>query len=197
MVDKWAPKIDTDEDIEAYITDEDRVELLTEAAAEANRIRTEVKKEAAKGNPNPGKKGENTDEPDPDEIDETKLSPFERTLLKTVGGLKKDLDTFKTSQTQQTLAERFKNHPDLKNVPAFMMKGRTPKTEEEFDTAVEELKTDYTDYAKENKLPLIGADTPPGANKGKQEQQGDDGKVSAEVMKFAQTDLAPKAEAGK
>jgi hypothetical protein len=58
------------------------------------------------------------------------------------------------------LIERFENHPDLKGIPTFMFKGRIPTSEDDFETAVNELKTDYTSFATENKLSALGMDIP-------------------------------------
>jgi hypothetical protein len=74
----------------------------------------------------------------------------------------------------------------LKGIPEFMFKGRIPTKEEEFDNAVQELKTDYTTFADANKLTNIGLDQPGGGNhlgglnpKSKE--------VPAEVKAFAET----------
>ena len=75
------------------------------------------------------------------------------------------LAQLETQRTQETITERFKKDERLKGVPEFMFKGRIPASEEDFETAVTELATDYTEFAKQNKLAAFGNDAPP-AGKG-------------------------------
>lgn len=150
----WAEKIDNDTEIDEYVNDKEDVvlTLITEADT---RVTEAVKKiTLPKTENNEGKPAEI-------EIDETeKMTIFEKMMLQKFNTLESKITGFETQQTQKTLTERFKSHTDLKGVPEFMFKGRIPLTEEEFENAVAELKTDYTTYATENKLASLGNDVP-------------------------------------
>ena len=98
--------------------------------------------------------------------------------------LEAKLNGFETQQTQKTLTERFKTSPELKGVPEFMFKGRIPLTEAEFENAVTELKTDYTAFATENKLNILGTDVP---NAGSNYKPNEKSEVSPAIKAFAES----------
>jgi hypothetical protein len=151
---KWAVKIDNETDIDAYV--DDREDVVLEASTEADRRATDAVKKITL--PKVEKKEDKADEI---VIDETEgMTAFENMMLQKFGALETKITGFETQQTQKTLTERFKSHPELKGIPEFMFKGRIPSTEEEFDNAVSELKTDYSGFATENKLASLGNDVP-------------------------------------
>ncbi|MBF9252478.1 hypothetical protein I2I11_04160 [Pontibacter sp. 172403-2] len=166
---KWAEKIDTDENIDAYI--DDREDILLEASSEADRRATEAANKA-KGEQKKDEGTPPTDSPpakpnqEPDsEI--AKLTQLVTTLAGTVNAMQQE-------KQAQSITERFKKDGRLKGVPEFMFKGRIPSKDEDFETAVTELATDYTEFAKQNKLAAFGNDAPPqGQTKNQNEVSGD------------------------
>ena len=152
---KWAVKIDNETDIDAYV--DDREDVVLEASTEADRRATEAVKKITP--PKVEKKeGETIIE---EKVELPSDTPeWAKALIKQNETLTAKINGFETQQTQKTLTERFKSHPELKGIPEFMFKGRIPSTEEEFDNAVSELKTDYSGFATENKLASLGTDVP-------------------------------------
>ncbi len=153
LAEKWAIKIDNDTEIDAYI--EDREDVILEASSEADRRATDAVKKLT-----PSKTEGNT-EIKTEEVKVTDDAPeWAKALIAENKTLSDKINGFETQQTQKTLTERFKSHPELKGIPEFMFKGRIPSTEEEIETAVAELKTDYSIFATENKLTILGNDVP-------------------------------------
>lgn len=138
----WAAKIDNDADIDAYIND--REDIVLEASAEGDRRAT-----AAIKKPNdPTKPTKETLTVEVDE-DELKDAPdWAKALIKSNKALNEKVAAFENKSTQQTLAERFQSDERLKNIPKQLLKGRFPKTDEEFEAAIEEATTDLKDFAK-------------------------------------------------
>lgn len=173
---KWAAKIDTDADIDEYIND--REDVILEASTEADRRVTDY----VKANPKETKK--------PDEKETVELPAdtpeYVKVMMAKMETMGAEISGFKAQTQQKSLEERFKANPDLKGVPEFMFKGRVPKTEEEFDTAVQELKTDYSTFAEANKISNIGLDTPGGGNQ-RRTPNLESKEVPAEVKAFAET----------
>lgn len=150
---KWAVKIDNETEIDSYI--EDREDVVLEASTEADRRATDAVKKLT-----PPKKEGNTDKI-PDEVIVTDDTPeWAKALIAQNKTLEAKINGFETQQTQKTVTERFKSHPELKGIPEFMFKGRIPSTEDEIETAVAELKMDYTAFATENKISILGNDVP-------------------------------------
>lgn len=81
-------------------------------------------------------------------------------LRKMVSGLTETVTALKESKQQESIAQRFAGDPRLKGIPEMMLKGRTPKTDEEFDAKVDELAQDYKAFAEKNKLDILGDDIP-------------------------------------
>lgn len=176
IAEKWAAKIDTDADIEDYIND--REDVILEASTEADRRVTDY----VKANPKEPKK--------PEEKETVELPAdtpdYVKVMMAKMESMGAEISGFKAQTQQKSLEERFKANPELKGIPEFMFKGRIPTKEEEFDNAVQELKTDHTTFADANKLTNIGLDQPGGGNhlgglnpKSKE--------VPAEVKAFAET----------
>lgn len=175
---KWAVKIDNETDIDSFI--EDREDVILEASTEADRRATDaVKKLAVTKTPNEGRTPPTDKVEIPDDTPE-----WAKALLKANETLTAKVNGFETQQTQKTLSERFKTSPELKGVPEFMFKGRIPTTEEEFENAVYELKTDYTAFATENKLSVLGSDVP---NTGANYKPNEKSEVSPAIKAFAES----------
>lgn len=173
---KWAVKIDNETEIDSFI--EDREDVILEASTEADRRATEAIKKLTP------KQEIKTEE----KVDDVKVADdapeWAKALIKQNEALNAKISGFETQQTQKTLSERFKTSPELKGVPEFMFKGRIPTTEEEFEKAVYELKTDYTAFATENKLSVLGSDVP---NTGANYKPNEKSEVSPAIKAFAES----------
>lgn len=170
LAEKWAAKIDNETDIDDYIND--REDVILEASTEADRRATDAVKKLTP----PNKEGETKKSEEKVELP-SDMPEWAKTLLEQNKTLVEKVNGFETQQTQKTLTERFKSHPELKGIPEFMFKGRIPTTEDEIETAVAELKTDYTAFATENKISILGNDVPNtggGRNPGEVKEASDD-----------------------
>ena len=141
---RYAGKIDTEEDIEEYLTE--KVEDLIEADKEADRRATaatnKAKADAAKAITG---KSDDDQEAEITEDDPT-MPAWAKEMVKQNKALSDKLLGIETAKSAETIATRFKAHEKLKNVPEFGFKGRIPKTEEEFEDAVNELAEDFKAY---------------------------------------------------
>lgn len=174
---KWAEKIENDDDIDAYV--DDREDLLLEASSEADRravaAAKKAKEDAGKADP---KKEEEKVEVDDD------APEWAKALIKQNQALASKIETFESQQKSQTIAERFKKDErisQLKGLPDHAFNGRIPKTEEEYDQAVEGLVNDWKPFLEKHKLGEQGGDQPAsgkGGNTG-----GDVKKISSEDAK--------------
>jgi len=142
---KWAAKIDNDAEIDAYIND--REDDVLEAASEADRRATEASKKA---NPETPKKEEPKEEvktvaDDAPEWFKTYVKAQDEKLDGIVGKV--------AGFEQKTIAERFKSDPRVKGLPDAVFKGRIPSKEEDFETAITELASDYSSFKFGNDKP--------------------------------------------
>lgn len=176
LAEKWAVKIDNETDIDAFI--EDREDVVLEASTEADRRATEAVKKLT-----PKQEGK-TEEKAEDVKVADDAPEWAKALIKQNEALNAKITGFETQQTQKTLSERFKSSPELKGVPEFMFKGRIPSTEEEFENAVLELKTDYTEFATTNKISSLGNDIP---NTGANFKPNEKSEVSPAIKAFAES----------
>ncbi|TXK52382.1 hypothetical protein FVR03_01310 [Pontibacter qinzhouensis] len=149
---KWAEKIDTDENIDAYI--EDREDILIEASSEADRRATEA---ATKAKGDTTKKDPDTPPtvpaPEPPKTDDTPA--WAKALMQ-------EVQTLKAEKQAQTVQQKVLSDERLKTVPKSYLKGRPlPTSEDEVDSWIEATTTDYKEFAQEMKLQNFGNDTPP------------------------------------
>ncbi len=178
---KWAAKIETDEDIDAYI--EDREDVILEASTEADRRATQAAKKAKEeaAAAVTGKKDDNEDE---EPIDDPTMPAWAKAMMNQNKALAEEISSFKQSRQAETLADRFHKDPRLKDVPEFVRKRAIPTKEEDFESAVTELHTEYSKFATDNKLQAFGGDTPPsGGNKGGS-GGASAGKVDPDIVSF-------------
>lgn len=155
---KWAAKIDNDTDIDGYI--EDREDVILEAVSEADRRATDaVKKVKAEIEPKPEPK---PNDPPADVELPADTPEYVKMLMKQNKEISERLNGFETAQQQKSIAERFKTDERLKGIPEFLLKRAIPVKEEDFETAVTELATEYSDFAKEAKITTFGQDKPIG-----------------------------------
>lgn len=148
---RYATKIETDADLDDYINE--REEDIIDAGTEADRRVTAALKKPAEG-PKPTATTET-------EIDEDELKdapPYVKVMMKQMQGMTKTIEGLQAEKTVQSLTERFLKDERLKGLDAKLLKGRYPKTEEDFENAVTEAAEDLKDFIKE------GGNEQPGAN---------------------------------
>lgn len=182
LASKWAAKIESEEDIDTYISE--REEDVLEAAAEADRRATEASKKAAaeksKTEPNP---------PTPPAEDPFKDAPeWMKAYMKQqedkTKALEDKLTGFEQANKQKTIAERFKSDPRVKDIPEKFLKGRIPQSEDDLEAAIAELENDWKEIATEHNITKFGEGKPGGAaTAGK----GGTGKVSDTVKQLAES----------
>lgn len=201
IADKWAPKIDTDADVDKYV--EDRQDVLDATISEADRrastaaakARTDAaaaaggKKEGDDqdaGQPGPGGNAPAVPDGAPD---------WFKTFLQGQQQQMQQLTTAITGIQQQhqaeTITDRFKKDDRLKGIPEVFFKGRIPSKDEDYEAAVTELVADYTPFAEANKLGTFGKDAPPAGGAGASVA----GKVDPDLVAFAQKQSAAVAPA--
>lgn len=155
LAEKGVSKIENIENIDSYL---DSIEyVVLEASTEADRRATEAVKKLT---PAQTQKQEGEPKTEPKDDFPADTPEWAKAIINQNKTLEAKINGFETQQTQKSLTERFKTHPELKGIPELMFKGRIPTKEEDFDAYVQELKTDYTTFATENKLSLLGKDTP-------------------------------------
>lgn len=162
---KWAEKIETDEDIDAYV--EDRQDVLIEASAEADRVRTAAKKVEVK-----------VEEPEEVKLDDA--PEWAKSLIKQNQELASKFEQIESAKKFESISDKFKKDERLKGIPEFAFKGRIPKSEEEYEDAVSELSNDFKEFATKAKLEDYGNDQPTGGA----------GKAKLEVKKITAEDAA-------
>lgn len=154
---KWAEKIENDEDIDAYV--DDRAEILLEASSEADRRAVAAAKKAKE---DAGKSTTETKEAEKVEFDDD-APEWAKALIKQNQTLASKIETFESQQKSQTIAERFKKDErisELKGLPDHAFNGRIPKTEEEYEQAVESFTNDWKPFLEKHKLGEQGGDQP-------------------------------------
>lgn len=165
---KWAEKIETEDDIEAFV--DDREDVLLEASSEADRRAVAAAKKAKSESQEP--KQEETPSVDDD------TPAWAKALIQKVEG-------FERQQKSQTIAERFRNDErikSLKGLQEHMFKGRIPQSEEEYDAKVEEFVDDWKPYLEKTVI-QDQKDIPPPNGKGAPKAGGKE--ISAEEAKAA------------
>lgn len=176
LAEAYAPVIENLADIDDYITAQTPgIEILI---AETDSRVTEALKKVPKEKP------ANVETPT-EEIELPDDTPaWAKAMVKQNQELSKKIEGFESKQNQQTVEQQFRGHESLKGVPEIFLKGRTPKTAEEIETVVAEIKADVEAYQTEHNITIIGKDTPPGGG------GGTGGGASA-----ASTEVAPELKA--
>lgn len=106
-------------------------------------------------------------------------------LMKVVSGLANTINTMQQQSTQQTIAQRFSKDERLKGIPQFMLKGRVPTKDEDFETTIEDILADWTPYAEKNKLDAFnGEDVPPGSETTAADRKGKVKEIDADMAKL-------------
>lgn len=164
LAEKWAEKIDTEEDIDSYINDRDDIilETISESDRRAKQASDKAKEDAARA-----VKGDVVeDKKEPEIPDDTPA--YMKAFMKEFKSLKEELGSFKAAKSQETIYDRFKNEFAESKVPESMLKRYAPQSEEDFESAKEELTKTWGEIAPANQQQgkRFGGDIPAGgANK--------------------------------
>lgn len=165
IAEKWAAKIETDEEIDAYI--EDREDVILEASTEADRratqAATKARQEAADAAA--GKKPETETKAPPTDDLPADTPEWAKAIILEAKAARAEVAELKAARQTETIADRFKKDERLKGIPEFMLKGRIPQKEDDLETAITELVADFKPYAEQNKLAAFGGDAPATGNK--------------------------------
>ena len=147
----------TDEEIDTELTERNDNGFMTfeEMKVEDDRIRVEMAKLKKPAAPN-----KTVEQEEEGEETEPSTNPVYAKLEKQLAELAQKLEAKEAQEAHQSLANRFKADERLKGIPAWMVDPVVPKTEEEFETAVETLSENYKQFATDNKLEAFGNDTP-------------------------------------
>lgn len=190
--DRLGKKLADDADetaIDAAINDFNDVLSIEDIAKGDDKVRTleADKKKAEEAAKNAGKSGKKDDEEEEEDDDDTDgMTPFEKKMLKTIGGLKSDIDSIKSGNTKQTKlqeaqamlekSEVFKGLDD--ETKKFMLKNVELESDTPFDEQITGLETVFSKFVQ-------GANDngsfPGAAGGGKTEITVDQAKVDAAV----------------
>lgn len=178
---KWAEKIEDEAGIEAYIAD--REDLLLEASSEADRRAVAAAKKAKEE----AEKTKSTTVEDEDDIELPSDTPdWAKALMKQNQTLAQKVQSFESQQKSQTIQERFRKDERvsaLKGLPDHAYNGRIPKTEDEYETAVESFINDWKPFLEKHKLGEQGGDNPPSGKGGGNPNDKDVNPLSADQAK--------------
>lgn len=187
---RYATKIETDADVDDYIND--REDDIIDAGTEADRrVSAALKKP---------KEGDKSEKKEPTEIDEDELKDapaYVKALMTQIKGMNDEIKGFKAKEAQQTISKRFESDERLKGIPAKLLKGWYPTTEEEFEDAVtqaaEELKEFVAVEGATGSGKTFGGTDRPGFSGNQQKQaQAQTAKVPDAITQF--TDRMNKSQ---
>jgi FMN-dependent NADH-azoreductase len=139
---RYAAKIETDADVDDYINE--REDDIIDAGVEADR-----RVSAALKKPKEGDKAKTeTVENSIDEDDLKDAPAYVKAMMKKMDGMNQTIEAFKAKEVESTLQSRFESHENLKGIPKKLLKGWYPKTEEEFENAVEAASAELKEFAQ-------------------------------------------------
>lgn len=173
---KWADKIESDDDIVAYI--EDRMDILEEASGEADRRVSDALKAAGR------KREEGADNGDGkgnDDAGNESIPAWAKQMMDQNKTLQETITAMQQKEKVQSLHDRFKKHEKIKDIPAAFLKGRLPESEEAFEEAVEAAAQEFADFQAETGFAAPAAERTPG----KPAPRGGAAKVDADILEFA------------
>lgn len=183
-----AEAIDDEAGVDEYINTYDGLIRLT--IAENDRRATEATAKARQDAADAAAGKTKTDPQKQEGADELppETPEWAKALLKQNQQLAAKVEGFERAKQAETLADRFKKDERLKGIPDFMLRRAIPQKEEDFDTAVTELATEYQAFAEQNKLAGFGGDVPPGSRAGGAGSQS--GKVDPDIVAFGKAKAA-------
>lgn len=158
-----------DEAVDQTITeyDESAVVSFEEIAKHDDKVRsleTRLKKGTPKEEPNKPKTKEDPADPDLDE--EADMTPAMKLMFKQMKVMSEQITSMQAEKTKASIADKFKADERLKGVPEFMFKGRIPASDDDYETAVEELIGDFKPWAEKVKLEAFNGEDTPTESKG-------------------------------
>lgn len=152
---KWAARIETDEDIDAFV--KDREEDVLEASKEADRRATsavQVAKEAAA-------KTVLGEEQKPVEVQTPSDAPeYVKALMAKIEGLTTTVNTLQAAKQTESIAEKFNKDQRVKDVPDWIREGFMPTSDADYEDKVTALATKFNTFAEQNKIASFGNDKP-------------------------------------
>jgi hypothetical protein len=114
-------------------------------------------------------------------------------LTKLVSTLAESVANMQKKGSQKTIAEQIAARATEKGIPAILLKGRTVEKEEEIDSLMEELETDYESYKQELSNQGWAQTSKPAGGGTSQQSKGDKEKVDPDLVNF----VKKQAEAAK
>jgi hypothetical protein len=176
---KWAAKIETDEDIDAYV--EDRKEDILEASTEADRRATQAadkaRKDAAKA-----AAGDKPDDVKPEIPDDTPA--YMKAFMQEFKEIKAEISGIKATKQAETVESKFRAHTAIKDIPESFYKRAIPSKEEDIETTATEIAKEWGEIQTQYKFSSFGNDKP-GANRGAIVKEEGESKPDEAVANFA------------
>lgn len=130
---------------------------FAEIAKTDDKIRgLEKKKEPTNDPPNPDNPA-----PVPDDAPEW-FKSWTKANEQTTKELADKVNGFATQQSQKSLTERFNSDERIKDVPDIMRRGFIPSSDDDYESKMTDLLSDYTKYNESYKVEKIGNDKPSG-----------------------------------
>jgi hypothetical protein len=180
--DKLVPKVTEESQIQGVIDELEKLpvpitDLATEYQKEGDRRVTEAEAAWKKKVPAPADPGKT--DPDPKDPPPDDMPAWAKQLMGAVTALQKD-------RTHTSMASRMAEK--LKDVPAGFYKGRAlPDKEEDFETFVESVQKDWTDFRQEQITAGLMTQTPPAGGSGGTNPPANNSKVvDADIAAWAQ-----------
>lgn len=152
----------TDEELDTELKtrNDNGSETFEEQAARDDKFSTELDK--AKKSAKPTTTTTTTTPPKEEESGEGK----DKTLEDKIAALEKRLEEKDKESARQSLETKFKNDERLKGIPAFVVKGAIPQSEDDYEDAVTTLAKEYKEFADQNKLESYSNQTIPATSSG-------------------------------
>jgi hypothetical protein len=182
VADKLAKKVTEESGIDQAITDYDNAvniqELAQDFQREADRRVGDAKKEWEKKNPpKPAPKTKEEGGSDDESSKPEDVPAWAKTLM---DGLQKLQSEKSQSSIQAKAAEK------LKDVPALFWKGRAlPDKEEDLDSFIETINTDFNSFKQEQIDKGLMSQTPPGGGGGAGGGEGDKKVIDQDIKDWA------------
>jgi len=179
LAEKWAAKIENEEDIETYVSD--REDDILEAAADGDR-RAQSATKTAKQEAADMLTGKSGDENPKEITPDPNMPEYMKAFMAKVDNLAEKVTGFEQKQSSQSLSEKFAKDERLKDVNPIFYKGRIPTSEEQFEAAVTEVATDWAAIAGTANFAQFGKDVPGSAAGAQKRPSGETKEASKEQL---------------
>jgi hypothetical protein len=150
LIKKIANKLDSEDEIDSTLDAYE--DVITEAASELDRTRTELTKKV--------EKKDVVEQPAPSTEPPADADPLTKQMFEQMKTINDALQGILNKDKVASLADRFKKDERLKDIPESFIKLALPKTEEEYESQVTALTDSYSQFAEKNRIEAIGADAP-------------------------------------